>query len=162
RARASARGDGLHDPRHAARRARAPWPGARLRHAVRGRRHGHRDDHRKGLKNMSALEIAVDERGIATATMNQSGRSMNVLDDELGAALADLVERLETAAALKGVILVSGKPDFLAGADIDRLRALTTAQEAFDESMRFKAALRRMERAGKPVVAVIWGKCLGG
>src|SRR6185369_6365325 len=34
--------------------------------------------------------------------------------------------------------------------------------EAFDESMRFKAALRRMERTGKPVVAAIWGRCLGG
>src|SRR5262249_14007960 len=134
----------------------------RLRHAVRGRRHGHRDDHRKDLKNMAALEITIDDRGIATATMNQAGRSMNVLDDELGGALADLVERLGTDAGLKGAIVRSGKADFLAGADIERLRALETAQEAFDESMRFKAALRRMERAGKPVVAVIWGKCLGG
>jgi len=111
---------------------------------------------------MSALEIAVDERGIATATMNQAGRSMNVLDDELGGALAEFVERLETDTSLKGAILVSGKADFLAGADIDRLRALASAREAFDESMRFKAALRRMERTGKPVVAVIQGKCLGG
>jgi 3-hydroxyacyl-CoA dehydrogenase/enoyl-CoA hydratase/3-hydroxybutyryl-CoA epimerase len=111
---------------------------------------------------MSALEIFVDDRGVATATMNQTGRSMNVLDDELGGALADFVERLETDPAVTGAILVSAKPDFLAGADIDRLRDLKTAQEAFDESMRFKAALRRMERTGKPVVAVIWGKCLGG
>jgi 3-hydroxyacyl-CoA dehydrogenase/enoyl-CoA hydratase/3-hydroxybutyryl-CoA epimerase len=111
---------------------------------------------------MSALEIAVDERGIATATMDQPGRSMNVLDEALGAALTALVERLETDAALTGAILVSGKADFLAGADIDRLRALASAQEAFDESMRFKTALRRLERCGKPVVAVLHGKCLGG
>jgi 3-hydroxyacyl-CoA dehydrogenase/enoyl-CoA hydratase/3-hydroxybutyryl-CoA epimerase len=111
---------------------------------------------------MAALEIAIDGQGIATATMNQAGRSMNVLDDELGDALARLVDRLETDAAVTGAILVSGKADFLAGADIDRLRALETAREAFDESMRFKSALRRMERAGKPVVAVIRGKCLGG
>jgi 3-hydroxyacyl-CoA dehydrogenase/enoyl-CoA hydratase/3-hydroxybutyryl-CoA epimerase len=109
-----------------------------------------------------ALEIQVDARGIATATMNLPGRSMNVLDDELGGALADFVDRLESDPGLTGAMLVSSKPDFLAGADIDRLRDLLSAQEAFDESMRFKAALRRMERAGKPVVAVIWGQCLGG
>ena len=37
-----------------------------------------------------------------------------------------LIERLETDASIKGLILASGKKDFLAGADIDRLRALAT------------------------------------
>ena len=40
---------GAHDPRHAARRAGAPGPAVRPGHAVRRRRHGHRDDHRAGL-----------------------------------------------------------------------------------------------------------------
>jgi 3-hydroxyacyl-CoA dehydrogenase/enoyl-CoA hydratase/3-hydroxybutyryl-CoA epimerase len=109
-----------------------------------------------------ALRVAVDADGIATATMDSPGRSMNVLDDRLAVALAALIGRLETDASIKGLILASGKKDFLAGADIDRLRALGSAQEAFDESMRFKTALRRMELAGKPVVAAITGKCLGG
>src|ERR1700761_1791624 len=109
-----------------------------------------------------ALHVNVDADGIATATMNTPGRSMNVLDDDLAVPFAALIERLETDAAIKGLILASGKKDFLAGADLDRLRALETAQEAFDESMRFKRVLRRMELAGKPVVAAINGKCLGG
>ena len=109
-----------------------------------------------------ALQVTVDADGIATATMNSPGRSMNVLDDELGVPLAALIERLATDATIKGLILASGKKDFLAGADVDRLRALSSAQEAFDESMRFKKLLRRMELGGKPVVAAINGKCLGG
>src|ERR1700761_9427567 len=109
-----------------------------------------------------ALHVTVDADGIATATMNTPGRSMNVLNDDLAAPMAALIERLETDAAIKGLILASGKKDFLAGADVDRLRALETAQQAFDESMRFKKILRRMELAGKPVVAAINGKCLGG
>jgi 3-hydroxyacyl-CoA dehydrogenase/enoyl-CoA hydratase/3-hydroxybutyryl-CoA epimerase len=111
---------------------------------------------------MAALDLRVDDHGIAIATMDHPGRSMNVLDDELAQGLAAAVERLETDASVKGLVLLSGKADFLAGADIDRLRALSSAQQAYDESMRFKAALRRLERTGKPVVAAIWGKCLGG
>ncbi|MEP6505426.1 MAG: 3-hydroxyacyl-CoA dehydrogenase NAD-binding domain-containing protein, partial [Betaproteobacteria bacterium] len=109
-----------------------------------------------------ALQVTVDADGIATATMDLPGRSMNVLNDELAVPLAALIERLATDASIKGLILASGKKDFLAGADVDRLRALASAQEAFDESMRFKALLRKMELGGKPVVAAINGKCLGG
>ena len=109
-----------------------------------------------------ALTVSIDADGIATATMNSPGRSMNVLDDDLAVALAALIERLVTDSSIQGLILASGKKDFLAGADVDRLRALSSAQEAFDESMRFKKLLRRMELGGKPVVAAINGKCLGG
>ncbi|HEX7687462.1 MAG TPA: enoyl-CoA hydratase-related protein, partial [Burkholderiaceae bacterium] len=110
----------------------------------------------------SALRVEVGADGIAVATMDSPGRSMNVLDDTLAEPLTALVGRLEADAAIKGLVVTTGKRDFLAGADVERLAALATAQEAFDESMRFKAVLRRLERAGKPVVAAIRGKCLGG
>jgi len=109
-----------------------------------------------------ALDVVVDADGIAIATMDLPGRSMNVLDDDLAVPLAALIDRLATDASIKGLVLASGKKDFLAGADVDRLRALASAQEAFDESMRFKKLLRRMELGGKPVVAALKGKCLGG
>jgi 3-hydroxyacyl-CoA dehydrogenase/enoyl-CoA hydratase/3-hydroxybutyryl-CoA epimerase len=109
-----------------------------------------------------ALNIVVDADGIATATMDLPNRSMNVLDDDLAVPLAALIERLAADASIKGLVLASGKKDFLAGADVDRLRALASAREAFDESMRFKRLLRKMELGGKPVVAAINGKCLGG
>ena len=109
-----------------------------------------------------ALTVVVDADGIAIATMDSPGRSMNVLDDDLAGPLAALIERLATDASIKGLILASGKKDFLAGADVDRLSALASAHEAFDESMRFKKILRKMELAGKPAVAAINGRCLGG
>ena len=109
-----------------------------------------------------ALLVSVDADGIATATIDSPGRSMNVLNDDLAVPLAALVERLATDASIKGLILASGKRDFLAGADVDRLRGLETAQQAFDESMRFKRLLRAMELGGKPVVAAINGFALGG
>ena len=111
---------------------------------------------------MAAIRTELGADGVLLATLDQPGRAMNVLNEELATPFAALVERLETDPAVKGLILASGKPDFLAGADVDRLWAITSAQEAFDESMRFKRLLRRLELAGKPVVAMIQGRCLGG
>jgi 3-hydroxyacyl-CoA dehydrogenase/enoyl-CoA hydratase/3-hydroxybutyryl-CoA epimerase len=111
---------------------------------------------------MSAIRTELGADGVLLATLDLPGRAMNVLNEELAAPFAQLVERLESDPAVKGLILASGKPDFLAGADVDRLWAMASAQEAFDESMRFKRLLRRLERAGKPVVALIQGRCLGG
>ncbi|MFO1339180.1 MAG: 3-hydroxyacyl-CoA dehydrogenase NAD-binding domain-containing protein [Burkholderiaceae bacterium] len=111
---------------------------------------------------MAAIKFELGADGVLLATMDLPGKPMNIIDDEMAAALAGLVERLETDASVKGLVLASGKKDFFAGADVDRLWAITTAQQAFDESMRFKGFLRRIEKAGKPVVAAIHGRCLGG
>ncbi|CAN5328155.1 3-hydroxyacyl-CoA dehydrogenase NAD-binding domain-containing protein [soil metagenome] len=110
----------------------------------------------------SAITTTLSDDGILVATMDLPGRPMNLLNDKMAAPLAALVERLETDAAVTGLVLRSGKKDFLAGADVDRLWAITTAQQAFDESMGLKALIRRLEKCGKPVVALIHGICMGG
>ncbi|MDM4766469.1 3-hydroxyacyl-CoA dehydrogenase NAD-binding domain-containing protein [Pelomonas sp. SE-A7] len=110
----------------------------------------------------AALHCELEADGTLVATMDLPGHSMNVLNDELATPLAQLAERLETDLAVSALVLRSSKVDFMAGADVDRLWQLTTAQQAFDESMRFKAFIRRLERCGKPVVAVLNGRCLGG
>lgn len=112
--------------------------------------------------NSEALHLELGADAILVATMDLPGHSMNILTDELATPLIALAARLESDAGVKGLILRSAKKDFLAGADVDRLRALGTAQEAFDESMRFKSFIRRLERCGKPVVAILHGLCLGG
>jgi 3-hydroxyacyl-CoA dehydrogenase / enoyl-CoA hydratase / 3-hydroxybutyryl-CoA epimerase len=108
------------------------------------------------------LHVNVGDDGIAIATLDLPGRPMNVVNDELMAPLAALAERLATDPALKGLVLTSGKADFCAGGDIDKLSRLESAQQAFDLTMQMKAVLRRLETAGKPVVAAINGHALGG
>ena len=111
---------------------------------------------------MDAISLELGADGVLLATMDQAGKPMNVLDAGMAEALSALVERLESDEDVKGLVLASGKKDFFAGADIDHLWSITTAKQAFEESMRFKALLRRVERCGKPVVAAIHGRCLGG
>ncbi|MEK8034015.1 3-hydroxyacyl-CoA dehydrogenase NAD-binding domain-containing protein [Ideonella sp. DXS29W] len=111
---------------------------------------------------MSAIKIDQGADGVVLATMDLAGKPMNVIDAEMAGALAALVEALESNASITGLILASGKKDFFAGADVDQLWALETAEQGFEASMHFKSWLRRLEQAGKPVVAAIHGRCLGG
>jgi 3-hydroxyacyl-CoA dehydrogenase / enoyl-CoA hydratase / 3-hydroxybutyryl-CoA epimerase len=111
---------------------------------------------------MSATTFTIDTDGIGWLTIDQPGRAMNVLNDEAMEPMLPILDRLEKDAALKGLVITSGKKDFIVGADIDMLWALKTAQEAFDRSILLKRFLRRIELCGKPVVAAINGMCLGG
>lgn len=105
------------------------------------------------------LELGAD--GILVATMDLPGRPMNVVGDALMDGIGEAVARLADP-AVRGLILTSGKADFCAGGDIDRMSRWTTPQEPFEGSMAMKAVLRRLELQGKPVVAAIQGHALGG
>jgi hypothetical protein len=98
---------------------------------------------------------------VLVATMNLPGRPMNVVTDALMAGIAAAVARLAES-GVKGLVLVSGKADFCADGDIDRMSRWTTPQEPFEASMATKRVLRQLETQGKPVVAAIAGHALGG
>jgi 3-hydroxyacyl-CoA dehydrogenase/enoyl-CoA hydratase/3-hydroxybutyryl-CoA epimerase len=75
---------------------------------------------------------------------------------------AALVERFAAEPAIKGLVVTSGKPTFLVGADIDQLSAITSAGEAYALCEAVKRVFRRLETCGKPVVAALNGTALGG
>jgi 3-hydroxyacyl-CoA dehydrogenase/enoyl-CoA hydratase/3-hydroxybutyryl-CoA epimerase len=107
------------------------------------------------------MQLALGDDGILVATMDLPGRPMNVVGEPLMAGIEAAVERLADA-AVKGMILTSGKADFCAGGDIDRMSEWSKPEEPFAGSQAMKAVLRKMELAGKPVVAAINGHALGG
>jgi 3-hydroxyacyl-CoA dehydrogenase/enoyl-CoA hydratase/3-hydroxybutyryl-CoA epimerase len=108
-----------------------------------------------------AVSLDVGDDGILVATMNLPGRPMNVVGDKLMEGIAAAVDRLADP-AVKGMVLTSGKADFCAGGDLDRMSRWTTPEEPFEMSMAMKRVLRQMELQGKPVVAAINGHALGG
>jgi 3-hydroxyacyl-CoA dehydrogenase / enoyl-CoA hydratase / 3-hydroxybutyryl-CoA epimerase len=108
-----------------------------------------------------AVTTELGSDGILVATMNLPGRPMNVLADALVLGLSTLPAKL-AAPAVKGLILTSGKADFCAGADLDRLVGWTKPEEPFEGSMALKKLLRALETQGKPVVAALNGHALGG
>jgi 3-hydroxyacyl-CoA dehydrogenase/enoyl-CoA hydratase/3-hydroxybutyryl-CoA epimerase len=108
------------------------------------------------------VQFNKDADGIVTLTLDMPGRSMNVLNEELSAPLAEAIGKIEGDASIKGVIITSGKKEFLAGADIEKVFAMTKAEDAFELSEAFKGFLRRLEKCGRPVVAALNGTALGG
>ncbi|HXQ83347.1 MAG TPA: 3-hydroxyacyl-CoA dehydrogenase NAD-binding domain-containing protein [Xanthobacteraceae bacterium] len=118
----------------------------------------------------------IDGDGIALVTWNSPGRSMNVIDMAVIAELSGIVEELATDGAVKGVVIISGKDTFCAGADLTMLEtlsrifaelAVSQGEEAanarlFDESRKLSLLYRRIETCGKPWVAAVNGTAVGG
>ncbi|MFC7333237.1 3-hydroxyacyl-CoA dehydrogenase NAD-binding domain-containing protein [Rhodocista pekingensis] len=116
----------------------------------------------------NAIAYAVDADGICTLTIDQPGRSMNVIDASFADEFAAAVDRAVADAAVKGVIVTSGKKAFLAGADLMQLEARfeqaasLPVDQLFRQFFSFSAALRRMETSGKPFACALNGTALGG
>ncbi len=113
----------------------------------------------------TAVRYERDADGIVTLTMDDPSASANTMNEAYSAGMAAAVDRLEAERAdVVGVVLTSAKKTFFAGGNLDLLISARPedAQRFFDESMRLKADLRRLETVGVPVVAAINGAALGG
>jgi 3-hydroxyacyl-CoA dehydrogenase/enoyl-CoA hydratase/3-hydroxybutyryl-CoA epimerase len=120
--------------------------------------------------------VDVDNAGIALLTWNMPARSMNVIDMAVLEELSALVERVVADAAIKAVVLTSGKDTFCAGADLAMLENISRSfaewaaadgesaamARLFDEIRKFSLLFRRIETCGKPWVAALNGTALGG
>jgi enoyl-CoA hydratase len=99
--------------------------------------------------------------GIARITINRPDK-LNALNATVIAELGDAVTRIETDAAVRGVILTgAGSKAFVAGADISEL-AGQAPLEGKARSMLGQRVFRSLERCGKPVIAAVNGFALGG
>ncbi len=122
------------------------------------------------------FKLETDADGIALVTWDIPGRSMNVLDAKTIEELGAIVDATAADAAVKGVVITSGKEAFSAGADLSMLEGMNktfadvlkaggaeAAQKMlFDESRKLSLTLRKIETSGKPWVAAINGLALGG
>ena len=111
---------------------------------------------------MSAVQFSRDADGIVTLTMDMQGKPMNVLNEDLSGPFREHLATIQADATVKGVIITSGKKEFLAGADIEMVYGITDPKIAFDAAESFKKLLRGFELCGRPVVAAINGTALGG
>ena len=122
------------------------------------------------------FNLEVDSDGLALVTWNSPARSMNVLDAAVIEELSAIVEQVAADAAIKGVVITSGKESFCAGADLNMLEIMGRAYAAlvksqgelaanarlFEDSRKTSVLYRRIETCGKPWVAAINGTAVGG
>src|SRR5580692_10180601 len=122
------------------------------------------------------FKIETDADGIALVTWDIPGRSMNVLDETTITELEEIAKQTSADAAVKGVVVTSGKEAFSGGADLSMLEGMNRRytelfkakgegaanQMLFDESRKSSLVFRAIETSGKPWVAAINGLALGG
>ncbi len=115
---------------------------------------------------MSTLNYRLDADGIAIITLDAPGKPMNVVSPEFISDFSVTVEKAAQDGAVKGVIVTSAKPAFMAGADLKHMLGMMerglSEQEAYAFSQTAQVMHRKLETCGKPVVAAINGLALGG
>ncbi len=120
---------------------------------------------------MTNITSAKDADGIVTITWDMPGRSMNVISKDSDAEFKAACLAAIADTSVKGVVITSAKPAFIAGADLSMMEGLSAgtgltqeqrARTIFDFFNSNAIFTRKVEKSGKPFVAAINGTALGG
>ncbi|PLW84094.1 fatty acid oxidation complex subunit alpha FadB [Kineobactrum sediminis] len=111
-----------------------------------------------------ALTIDRLDGDIAELNFNLKGESVNKFDQATVSSLAAALDKLEGETGIKGLLVTSGKPVFIVGADITEFTGLFDA--GADEIKGFTSAnnanLNRLQNLPFPSCVAINGFALGG
>lgn len=100
------------------------------------------------------------ECGMVTLCMQMDG-GVNKVNGAFVEALRATVELVLGRAQARGVMLESAHDTFCAGADVDALLVEREAVTQLASTLELHRALRKLEEAGLPLVALIAGSALG-
>ena len=112
---------------------------------------------------MSILLKTIDERGIATLTLNRPDLH-NAFNQELIAALHETFDALGKDASVRMIVLTGNGKSFSAGADLNWMKAAAnyTKQENMADAIALSDMLNAIDSCPKPVIALVNGTALGG
>src|SRR3984893_15087320 len=87
---------------------------------------------------------------------------VNALGQGVWEAIDEAVARASGDAGADAMVLIGAGKTFVAGADINIFRLLTTREQSLTRAADTHAMLRRLEDSPKPLVAAIHGQAFGG
>jgi 3-hydroxyacyl-CoA dehydrogenase len=96
------------------------------------------------------------------AVLTVDNPPVNALSAGVPEAIGDAVERACHDSTADAIVLIGAGPTFIAGADINIFKQLKTREQSIERSQAAHARLKKLEDAGKPLVAAIHGHALGG
>ena len=112
---------------------------------------------------MSIFTHDIDAQGIAVLTWNDPNGPVNSLAQSAVVALGQAMDELLANNAVKGIVLTSGKDDFVVGANLKEIQTMPQDAATIMAFVRaLHQILRKVEQGGKPVVAAMNGTALGG
>lgn len=110
-----------------------------------------------------SIFYTIDQNGIAVLTLDLEGEKVNKISNSFGERFGALIEELSKKSSVKGLVIISAKPDiFIAGADINEFTAIKSKEDAFKLSSDAQKLADVIEDLPFPSVAAINGACLGG
>ncbi|ELN0132768.1 fatty acid oxidation complex subunit alpha FadJ [Raoultella planticola] len=111
----------------------------------------------------SAFTLDIRPDNVGVITIDSPGEKMNTLKAEFGQQVRAIVRQIRDNKSLRGVVLISAKPDnFIAGADINMIARCASAQEAEALARQGQQIMAEIHGLAIPVIAAIHGACLGG
>ncbi|MDX1502103.1 MAG: 3-hydroxyacyl-CoA dehydrogenase NAD-binding domain-containing protein [Thermoanaerobaculia bacterium] len=111
----------------------------------------------------SAFDLRVPDDGLATLTFDLPDRPVNVFSRAVMAELTAVIEAVAGRDDVRCLVLLSGKPrNFIAGADIEEISQVSSADEATEAAERGQAVFNAWEALPFPTVAAVRGSCVGG
>ena len=109
------------------------------------------------------FNMVVDESGIGVITFDVVGETMNTWTEDAFIGFDRVMQELEIAKGIRGIIFISGKPEnFLAGANLKLISQIESAEEVRRTLDLFHGSFARLIALKFPSVAAIHGHCLGG
>lgn len=105
--------------------------------------------------------ITIENKdGIAVCTIDHKHETMNVVSLDVMNLLDDFIPQILNDDSIKAVVMISGKPDFMAGADI---KSFQIEKEGDFRPSQAKGhdTLLKLENSKKPFVSAINGACVG-
>lgn len=114
------------------------------------------------LPNLNDWQLDIDEQGIAWLFFDKAESTVNTIGRRTLEELETLVNYFEHQVP-KGIIIASKKSTgFIAGANIEEIRALDTPEKAVEFVSFGQKVINRFAKLRCPKLAMIEGFCLGG
>lgn len=113
--------------------------------------------------NQLYTQINIDERGVATLTLNRP-EVHNAFDD---AMIAELIQALDTLSAddnVRVLVLNANGKNFSAGADLNWMRSMASKdyQQNLNDAGELASLMHKLDKFPRPTIALIKGAAFGG
>lgn len=107
--------------------------------------------------------LDVDERGVATLTLNRPD-VRNAFDNDLTAKITGLLVELQARNDVRVVVLTGAGTSFSSGADINWMRAMAdfSEEQNYEDALQLAELMATLNHLTKPTIGRINGHAFGG
>ena len=108
------------------------------------------------------FHLTTTPANVAVVKFDAAGK-MNILAAQVLKELEALLDAVAADGNCQGLVFISGREDqFIVGADVKEIEALSTPEQAHAKCREFEGILRKFSQLKIPTVAAVHGPCLGG